>query len=85
MHKIDHKGMASHGGQPRQAEIRQDAMGNLIAEFPGDPAAPQLLVTAPLDEPGFVVTGQEDGFLRIAPLGAVERKSLPAAELLVLS
>ena len=70
---------------PRQAEIRQDAIGNLIAEFPGDPAAPQLLVTAPLDEPGFVVTGQEDGFLRIASLGAVERKSLPAAELLVLT
>lgn len=70
---------------PRQAKIWQDALGNLIAEFPGDPSAPQLLVTAPLDEPGFVVTGQEDGFLRIAPLGGVERKSLSAAEVLLLT
>ncbi len=64
----------------------RDAMGNLLAVCNcGGEKAPRLLLTAPMEEPGFVVCGHEDGFLRLAALGPVELRGLPATELLVLS
>lgn len=66
--------------------ITRDAMGNLLASCNGGGEnAPRLLLTAPMEEPGFVVCGHEEGFLRLAALGPVELRSLSAAELLVLS
>ncbi len=52
---------------------RTDATGNLIVEKKGArPAAKRLLLSAHMDEVGFLVTHvQEDGFLRFAPVGGV--------------
>jgi endoglucanase len=44
-----------------------------------------LLLDAHLDEIGFLVTGHEDGFLRIAALGGVDPRMLPDRELTLLT
>ena len=46
----------------------QDQLGNLVITIGS--GYPKRLFTAPLDEPGYVISQiQEDGYLRIAPLG----------------
>jgi len=63
---------------------RADRLGNLIASFDGDPAAPAVLVFAHLDQLGFVVRRIEaDGFLRVERLGGVPERALAAQEMLV--
>ncbi len=47
---------------------KQDKLGNIIITIGS--GAPKRLFTVPLDEPGYVVSQiQEDGYLRIAPIG----------------
>jgi putative aminopeptidase FrvX len=56
------------GRLPQGVKSEIDNMGNLTVQF-GD-AAPQLLVIASVDEPGFVVTGiTDEGYLRVASPG----------------
>lgn len=66
------------------APVRQDALGNVIAEL-GDPAAAEhILLDAHIDEIGMVVTGVDDcGFLRVDRCGGADRRVLPGAEVLV--
>jgi len=48
--------------------LRKDRLGNLILSLGS--GAPKRLFTAPLDEPGYVVSQiQDDGYLRITPVG----------------
>ncbi len=50
------------------ADIMTDKLGNLILTIGS--GSPKKLITAPLDEPGYVISQiQEDGYLRITPLG----------------
>lgn len=49
--------------------VHQDALGNLILTFGS--GEPRRLFVAPLDEPGYVISRiQDDGFLRITPVGS---------------
>ncbi|HSK68702.1 MAG TPA: M42 family peptidase [Candidatus Limnocylindria bacterium] len=55
-------------------DVRVDRMGNLICRKPArDPEKPRVVVTAHMDEVGFIVTGYaEDGLLRFKPVGGVD-------------
>jgi putative aminopeptidase FrvX len=65
-------------------EVRIDKMGSLIALKRGEPsvqdAAPRrrVMLAAHMDEIGMMVTGVEEGFLRIAPVGGVDDRLLSA-------
>lgn len=48
--------------------FKKDKLGNLYAVYGS--GSPRKLITTPLDEPGYVVSEiQNDGYLRIAPIG----------------
>lgn len=56
--------------RPLVDEIRRDGMGNVIAVKHGAESAPKLMLTAHMDEVGFMVKSiDKDGFLRYQPLG----------------
>lgn len=64
-------------------EVRTDKMGNLIAlkrgtRPPQDEAPRRIMLAAHMDEIGLMVTGLEEGFLRIAPVGGVDARLLLA-------
>lgn len=59
------------------ARSRTDALGNLIVEFDGPENAPLVLVSAHMDEIGFVVRHVDDaGFLRVQSFGGFDRRNL---------
>ncbi|MDZ7801360.1 MAG: M20/M25/M40 family metallo-hydrolase [Trueperaceae bacterium] len=65
-------------------DLRVDAMGNLIAEAPGPSGAPRVMVSAHMDEIGFVVRHvDEKGFLRIHNLGGFDVRNLFARHVTV--
>ena len=65
-------------------DVRVDAMGNLIAESAGLEGAPKVMVSAHMDEIGFVVRHVgDDGFLRVHNLGGFDRRNLFARQVLV--
>ena len=50
---------------PASARVRADNLGSMTIARRGN-AGPHLLIVAPLDEPGLVVSGvQDDGYLRV--------------------
>ncbi len=56
-------------------DVRTDAIGNVTVELGS--GSPRRLMAVPLDEPGYVVTRvQDDGFLRITPVGLGYRGTL---------
>ena len=59
--------------QPLVDEINTDALGNLICRKKGsDPTAARTMLVAHMDEIGFIVTFiEENGYLRIAPIGGI--------------
>ena len=64
-------------------EISVDPLGNLIARRPGR-GGPRVMLSAHLDEIGFMVTHVDDGgFVRIIPLGGFDPKTLTAQRVLV--
>lgn len=67
-----------------EAKVRRDAMGNVTALL-GDPDAPrQILLDAHLDQIGLVVTHiTDDGFLKAAPVGGMDRRVLPCSPVTV--
>jgi endoglucanase len=70
--------------QPLVDEIREDKLGSLIAFKRGaDTSAPKLMLAAHMDEIGLVVTGIEEGFIRIARVGGTDRRVLPGLEVTV--
>jgi len=72
--------------RPLVDSVHTDAAGNLVGLLScGRPDAPRLLLDAHIDEIGFVITGREKGFLRFMPLGGVDPRMLPGAELVILT
>jgi len=70
--------------RPYCDELYTDVMGNLIAvQKCGKAGAKKLLVDAHIDEIGLIVTGIERGFLRVAPVGGVDARVLPAMQVMV--
>ncbi len=55
-------------------DVTIDRMGNLLCRRPAkDPGKPRVVVTAHMDEVGFIVTGYaEDGLLRFKPVGGID-------------
>ena len=54
-------------------ELMTDRMGNLTAHLAGPAGAPRVLLSAHMDEVGFMVTEIEsNGFLRFATLGGID-------------
>ena len=67
-------------------DIARDAMGNLIVRKKcGIDSAPVYVISAHMDEIGLVVTGSEDGFLRFASVGGVDKRLLCGAEVKILT
>ena len=68
-----------------ELKIETDRMGNVTA-FLGDKNAPrQILLDAHLDQIGLVVTHiTENGFLKVAPVGGIDRRVLPCSAVTVL-
>lgn len=65
-------------------DVRVDAMGNLIAETAADEGAPKVMVSAHMDEIGFIVRHVDDkGFLRVQNLGGFDVRNLFARQVLV--
>ncbi len=62
--------------RPYVAELRTDALGNLIAFQPGTGPAPRpaLMLAAHMDEIGLIVTGFEEQFLRVESLRGTDRR-----------
>lgn len=65
-------------------DLRLDAIGNLIAETSGPAGAPKVLISAHMDEIGFIVSHIDDrGFLRLQNLGGFDSRNLFARQVLV--
>ncbi len=57
--------------KPFTKDIKEDALGNIIAHIPGN--GPKLVLDAHTDEVGFMVNHvDKDGFLRLTPLGGMD-------------
>lgn len=72
--------------KPLTDEAFVDPFGNAIGIRRGKgPDARRILLSAHLDEIGFIVTGTEDGFLRFAPIGSIDPRMLPGRDLTILT
>lgn len=77
-------GRIVEGNAAIAAQVRGDAMGNLIVELDGPEDAPRVMVSAHMDEIGFVVRHVDDrGFLRLQNLGGFDMRNLFARQVLV--
>ncbi len=53
--------------------LQKDAMGNLVAHVAGPVGAPRVMLSAHMDEVGFMITEiDENGFLRFDTLGGID-------------
>jgi tetrahedral aminopeptidase len=69
--------------RPLVDEVRRDGLGSVLAVKRGAAKdAARLLLDAHMDEVGFMVSAVDDrGFLRIVPLGGIDRALMPGAQL----
>ncbi len=64
--------------------LQKDAMGNLTAHLQGPEGAPRVMLSAHMDEVGFMVTEiDEDGFLRFENLGGIDPRVLCGRNVLI--
>lgn len=68
-----------------QAEINEDALGNLILHRPSqDKKAKKIMLTAHMDETGFIITADEgEGLYAFSPVGEVDIRQLPGKPVLI--
>lgn len=72
--------------RPLADRVETDVMGNVTGvKLSGKKDAKKLLLDAHIDEIGFIVTGIEEGFLKFEPIGGVDARLLPGAEVSVLA
>jgi len=65
-------------------EVKVDALGNVLALKRGTGRGGRVLVTAHMDEVGFMITGfDSDGALHFEPVGSPEERVLPGKPVLV--
>ncbi|MGN1347031.1 MAG: M42 family metallopeptidase [Eubacteriales bacterium] len=66
-------------------DIRCDPARNIVLlKKSARPNAPRVMLDAHFDEVGMLVTGiTDEGFLRVAPVGGIDRQLLPASEVWV--
>lgn len=65
-------------------DVAISPLGNVLGRIRcGRDNAPVVMLEAHIDQIGFVVTGVEDGFLRVAPCGGIDPRTLAAAEVVV--
>lgn len=65
-------------------DVRIDHMGNVIALKKGKSSAKKTMAAAHMDEIGFIVTHIDDnGFVRFAPLGGFDPKTLTAQRVII--
>ena len=90
---------AAEAIRPFVDEVRVDTLASLIAvkyaaprqegcKAAGkveDTKRPAMLIAAHLDEVGLVVTGHEDGFLCVGPIGGLDQRVLPDRDLCILT
>ena len=58
-------------------ELTSDRMGNLIAHLKGPEGAPRVMLSAHMDEVGFMITEiEKEGFLRFSTLGGIDPRVL---------
>lgn len=70
--------------RPHVADVRVDAMGNVLAWKSGADAPLRLMLDAHMDEVGFMITHiEEDGWLRFAVVGTIDPRILPGKRLIV--
>jgi len=63
-------------------DVEVDPVGNVLARRAGE--GPRLMLSAHMDEIGFMVTHvDDDGFLRVIPLGGFDPKTLTAQRVVV--
>ncbi len=68
---------------PYADEVRIDNLGNLIAKKQGKGDAPSVMLCAHMDEIGFLVTFiEENGMLRIAPVGGIHFSAAAYSEVI---
>ncbi|ASN04591.1 M42 family metallopeptidase [Virgibacillus necropolis] len=67
-------------------EVKVDAIGNVIARFKGNKPGPKVLLTAHMDEIGFIVKKVEkNGLIRFEKLGGHDDRILLAQKVMVRS
>ncbi len=64
-------------------EVKSDSMGNVIALKKGTTSAGRILLTAHMDEIGLMVSGFWNGFLRVNPVGGLDRRVLLGQEVTI--
>ncbi|MFC4992979.1 M42 family metallopeptidase [Rubritalea tangerina] len=65
-------------------DVRIDSMGNVVALKKGKDSSKKVMAAAHMDEIGFIVTHIDDqGFVRFAPLGGFDPKTLTAQRVLI--
>lgn len=65
-------------------EVRVDAIGNVIALKKGSGGGNKVMISAHMDEIGFIVCHiEEKGFLRLSPVGGLDPRNLVAQRVVV--
>lgn len=65
-------------------EIQVDKIGNVIAYKKGKNSSPKLMITAHMDEVGFIITGIDDsGLLKFTTVGGIDERILVSKPVIV--
>ena len=79
--------LAAEAIRPFVDEVCVDRLANLVAvrRTAVSEKRPAMLIAAHMDEVGLVVTGHEDGFLCVGPIGGLDQRVLPDRDLCILT